>query len=110
MQAPQRNKSKKKKSMDIPDEDASLGDKIQRVSACVGPQSVHKTSTRSGCWGDSFSNVSREDGLESGTDSVIKHNKTLSSNQMKNLTDRSYFIMSLADHKRNQSSYVPVSA
>ncbi len=101
MHAPQRKKSKKRNSMeDIPDEDASLTDKISRVSACVGPHSQRKGTMRSGCWGDSMSNISRDDVL-SAKSFQASHYKTNSQQQAKMCGDRNLFITSLNDHKRN---------
>ena len=55
------NSGKRKKDLDIPDENPSLLNRISRLGARVGPGSSKHNSSRSGVWGDAFSFVTPED-------------------------------------------------
>ena len=95
-------RKKRKLSLEIPDENASLENRINQMVDSVGPLSSRhnqKSTGRSGVWGDnSGSSHQTKVEADSNSDAASSNMQLILSQQMS--ADRTHFITSLTQHKR----------
>lgn len=82
----------------MPEENASLSNRLQQLTGSVVPMTA-KHSSRTTMWNDNF-NLSSKDGEDSETASAKRFNLTL---QQQNTITSQHFITTMAQHKRFNS-------